>query len=74
MKILKIENNISLVEIDNKKYIRIQYENGCDWADEVDFNYETEEAKYFHVFTNHFENEYDIELQKLVRKLKLESL
>lgn len=75
MKIIKIENNISIVERYGKMYVRKQFSDyKPDWSNYEDFDFDTNTSVYSLVFTNHYENEYDKDLLNYKRKEKLKSL
>lgn len=76
MKILKIENDISIVEYDDKSYVRKQFKYFYTWTGIKDFDFEINSPMF--VINKHYdsklEEEYKIELLNYKRRLKIDAL
>ncbi|MCK9446769.1 hypothetical protein M0Q50_07920 [bacterium] len=75
MKILKIENNISIVEYDDNWYVRKQFNNyKYDWSNYDEFDFDTNTSIFSLIHINDLEDSYEIMYKNYIRKLKIESL
>ncbi|MCK9446772.1 hypothetical protein M0Q50_07935 [bacterium] len=76
MKIEKIDNDISIVEYNNKQYVRKQFIYHYTWSGIKYFDFEINAPMF--VINKHYdsdlEKEYNIELLNYKRKLKIDSI